>query len=636
MLLAASRIDSANSNKQAVMSFFDELKRRNVFRVGVAYVIIAWLIAQVTELALDSFAAPDWVMKTILFLLVIGFPLALLFSWAFELTPEGIKLDKNVDRSESSTPKTGQKLDRIIIAVLLIAVVALLTDRFVLQQNEQEAAAVQESDESSTVTVTEKSVAVLPFRAMSNGTDDEYFADGLTDEILNSLAQLPELQVTARTSAFYFKGKDLPITEIASTLGVAHIVEGSVRRDGQRLRITAQLNRAADGFHLWSDTYDRTAEDVFAVQTDIAEKVASALEVVLDDGRRAQMRAAGVRDTQAFIAYQKGLELYALAHPNEQQQALLAQANVFFEQAIERVPDFSDAHHFHSDYYSHVLQDIAAGRQIDGFSDDDIVAARAAQQTDLNAAVKYARDNGRRLNADFDRALLTGNWQGLSASIDRVLDKSGCTRPLWLHAIGLPYDRTEGVRMFFRNQIDCDPLQYYGWVWEANALIWLGEFDAAAEVALVGLEFVPQERLRWGLVKALIAAGSYAEAEAMIERDLRSEVTTLSTRIMLATARGELAAASALLATFRAKFGIGSENASHFHTWLGDREVANRMAAEIDARPFGHMILSLAINNCFCGSPFDLEVTPRFAHMLEDAALPWPPTSPIKWPLKNW
>ncbi len=190
--------------------------------------------------------------------------------------------------------------------------------------------------------------------------------------------------------------------------------------------------------------------------------------------------------------------------------------------------------------------------------------------------------------------------------------------------------------MFFRNQINCDPLQYYGWVWEANALIWLGEFDAAADVALVGLEIVPQERLRWGLVKALVAAGRHAEAEAIIERDLRSEVTTLSTRIMLATARGELAAASALLATFRAKFGTGSENAIHFHAWLGDREVANRMAAEIDARPFGHMILSLAINNCFCGSPFDLEVTPKFAHMLEDAALPWPPATPIKWPLKNW
>jgi TolB-like protein len=629
-------MDSANRNKQAVMSFFDELKRRSVFRVGVAYVIIAWLIAQVTELALDSFAAPDWVMKTILYLLVIGFPLALLFSWAFELTPEGIKLDKNVDRSESTTPRTGQKLDRIIIAVLLIAVVALLTDRFVLQQNEQEAATVQESGESPAVTVTEKSVAVLPFRAMSNGTDDEYFADGLTEEILNSLAQLPELQVTARTSAFYFKGKDLPITEIATTLGVAHIVEGSVRRDGQRLRITAQLNRAADGFHLWSDTYDRTAEDVFAVQTDIAEKVASALEVVLDDDRRAQMRAAGVRDPQAFIAHQKGLELYALAHPNEQQQALLKQANAFFEQAIERVPDFSDAHHFHSDYYSHVLLDIAAGRQIDGFSDDDIVAARAAQQTDLDAAVKYARDHGRRLNAEFDRALLTGNWQGLSASIDRVLDKPGCTRPLWLHAIALPYDKTEGVRMFFRRQIDCDPLQYYGWVWEANALIWLGKFDAAVDVALAGLEFVPQERLRWGLARALIAAERDAEAEAIIERDLRSEVTTLSTRIMLATARGDLAAARTLLATFRTKFGTGSENAIHFHAWLGDRDTANQMAAEVDARPFGHMILSLAINNCFCGSPFDLEVTPNFAHMLEDAGLPWPPASPIKWPLKNW
>ena len=618
------------------MSFIQELKRRNVFRVGVAYVIVAWLTAQVADLALDSFAAPDWVIKAVLLLLLIGLPLALMLAWAFELTPEGIKLDKDVDRSGSITPGTGRRLDRLIIVVLLIAVVVLLTDRFVLRRDGQDAAMMKESGNPGAAAVTKKSVAVLPFRAMSNGPDDEYFADGLTEEILNSLAQLPELQVTARTSAFYFKGKDLPVPEIANTLGVAHVVEGSVRRDGKRLRITAQLNRAADGFHLWSETYDRNAEDTFAVQIDIAENVASALDVVLDDGRRARMRAVGVRDPQAFIAYQKGLELYALAHPNDKQLALLAQANAFFEQAIERVPDFSDAHHRHSDYYTHMLLDIAAGRQIDGVSDQDIVAARAALQTDLNATVKYARDDGRRLNAEFDRALLTGDWQGLSASIDRLLDKSSCTRSLWLQTTALPYDKTEQVRLFFRRQIDCDPLQFFGWVWEANALIWLGEFDAAVETAMVGLETVPQERLRSSLVRALVAAGRHTEAEAIIERDLRTEVAASSNRIMLATARGDLATARTLLAAFRANFGTGSEDAIHFLAWLGDRELANQIAAEVDARPFGHMILELAINNCYCGPPFDLEVTPNFALMLEDAALPWPPDSPIEWPLKNW
>ncbi len=606
------------------MSFFDELKRRNVFRVGVAYVIAAWLLLQLADVVLNNIEAPTWVFQAILLLLVIGFLLAVILAWAFELTPEGIKLEKDVDRSESITHCVGRKLDFTIIGVLAIAVVYFVAERIFW------------ASDRATETQVNVSIAVLPFVAMSSGEDDGYFADGLTEEILNTLAQLPELQVTARTSAFYFKGKDQPIPEIANILGVSHVVEGSVRRDGQRLRITAQLNRAADGFHLWSETYNRTAEDTFAVQMDIAENIAAALDVVLDDGRRAQMRAVGVGDPQAFIAYQKGLELYALAHPNEKQLALLAQANTFFEQAIKRVPDFSDAHHRHSDYYTHLLLDIAAGRQIDGVSDEDIVVARAALQTDLNAAVKYARDDGRRLNAEFDRALLTGDWQGLSASIDRVLDKFGCTRPLWLQTTALPYDKTEEVRLFFRRQIDCDPLQFFGWVWEANALIWLGEFDAAVEAASVGLEAVPQERLRLSLVRALVAAGRHAEAEAIIERDLRSEVARLNTRITLATARGDLATARTMLANFRANFGSGSENAIHFHAWLGDRDVANRIAAEVDARPFGHMILALAINNCYCGAPFDLEMTPNFARMLEDAALPWPPASPIKWPLKSW
>ncbi len=219
-----------------------------------------------------------------------------LYAWRMKYGPEGIKLEKDVDRSESVTPIThisGRKLDFIVIGVLAVALILFAVDKFVLQQ---EAATVQESGEPPTAPITEKSVAVLPFRAISNGPDDEYFADGRTEEILNSLTQLPELLVTARTSAFYFKGKDLPIPEIASTLGVAHVVEGSVRRDGERLRVTAQLIRAMDGFHLWSETYDRTMEDSFAVQTDIAERVAAALNVILDDDRRAKMRAVGVRD----------------------------------------------------------------------------------------------------------------------------------------------------------------------------------------------------------------------------------------------------------------------------------------------------------------------------------------------------
>jgi len=253
---------------------FEELKRRNVFRVAIAYLAVAWLILQAADIVLDNIAAPAWLMQAIMLFIIIGFPIALIFAWAFEMTPDGIKKEAEVDRSHSITDRTGKKLDRIVIAVLGVAVVSLLVDKFILDDN------------PAAIVTTDKSVAVLPFVAMSRGPDDEYFADGLTEEILNSLTRLPQLLVTARTSAFHFKGQDIPIPEIAATLGVAHVVEGSVRRDGGRLRVTAQLIRAQDGFHVWSESYDRSADDTFGVQTDIAEKIATALDIVMDDDQR--------------------------------------------------------------------------------------------------------------------------------------------------------------------------------------------------------------------------------------------------------------------------------------------------------------------------------------------------------------
>ncbi len=262
------------------MTFFHELKRRNVFRVGVAYLLAAWVLLQIVDLVLDVISAPEWILQVFALAAAIGLPTVLIFAWAFELTPEGLKRESQVDRSSSITPQTGRKLDRAIIVLLVLTVAALLTDRYLnLERRSDESVVEQTVEEPATgstptadQTVTQRSVAVLPFLALSSGADDEYFADGLTEEILNALSQLPELLVTARTSAFHFKGQDLPVQEIAGQLGVRHIVEGSVRRAGERLRVTAQLVRAEDGFHLWSENYDSTAADTIAVQEDIARR----------------------------------------------------------------------------------------------------------------------------------------------------------------------------------------------------------------------------------------------------------------------------------------------------------------------------------------------------------------------------
>jgi TolB-like protein len=246
-------------------NLLDELKRRNVVRVGAAYLIVAWVLAQIADLGLENFGAPEWVIKTILFLLVLGFPLALFFAWAFELTPEGLKREKDVDRSKSITPLKDRKLDFFIIdrkldffiiGALLVALGYFVWERQSLVDEVESAMTpvATEAEDTSAPPRNERSIAVLPFVNMSSDPEQEWFADGLTEELLNALARAPDLLVAARTSSFKFKGTTEDIPTIAKALGVAHILEGSVRRGRDRLRVTAQLVRASDGFHLWSQT----------------------------------------------------------------------------------------------------------------------------------------------------------------------------------------------------------------------------------------------------------------------------------------------------------------------------------------------------------------------------------------------
>ena len=253
-------------------SVFTELKRRNVYRAAALYAASAWLLVQIATQVFPFFDFPTWWVRLIVVAAIIGFPFVVLFAWFYEITPEGLKLESTLDRSESITHHTGKKLDRWIIATLGLAVVLLLADRFVLHKD---AIAIVAPS------VPEKSIAVLPFVDMSADKDQEYMSDGLAEELLNLLAQIPALQVTSRTSAFAFKGKSVAISDIARQLNVAHVLEGSVRKSGNRLRITAQLIDARTDTHLWSETYDRTLEDIFSVQDEIAATVVARLKIEL-------------------------------------------------------------------------------------------------------------------------------------------------------------------------------------------------------------------------------------------------------------------------------------------------------------------------------------------------------------------
>ena len=328
------------------MGVLKELQRRNVFRVAVGYIVSSWLLLQVADLVLENIAAPDWVIQTIMLVLALGFPVVVFFSWAYEVTPEGIKRESEVDRSESVTHVTGQKIDRAITIALILAVGYFAIDKYVLPSQKtsdtSDAAANVENQAPFTEPVapdTDRSIAVLPFVNMSGDPNNEYFSDGLSETLLHMLAQVPELKVSARTSSFAFKNHDQDIRSIAISLGVAHILEGSVQRAGGRVRITAQLIRAEDGFHVWSENYDRTLEDVFGIQDEIAQLVSTSLTTsLLGPGEGRSIEGVGTTSIAAYDLYLKALSIQA-----KSTHSALKDAEALLKEALAIDTDFLNA-----------------------------------------------------------------------------------------------------------------------------------------------------------------------------------------------------------------------------------------------------------------------------------------------------
>jgi len=296
------------------MSFFNELKRRNVVKVAAAYIIVGWLIMQAGEVMSPALHLPEWVNSTLAFFLILGFPLAMVIAWAFEMTPEGLKKEKDIDRSQPLAITYGRKLNYTITALLAVALTYFVWEsRFQMEpepfSQEPTAQTVNPGNEQKVPTpVTQddgpdsNTIAVLPFINMSSDPEQEYFSDGITEEVLNLLVKIPELKVTSRTSVFSFKGQNVDIPTVAAKLGVAHILEGSVRKAGNRVRITTQLIEAGNDVHLWSETYERQLDDIFAIQDEIAREVVKALKIQL----LGEVPSAASTNTEAYKLYLRG------------------------------------------------------------------------------------------------------------------------------------------------------------------------------------------------------------------------------------------------------------------------------------------------------------------------------------------
>lgn len=282
------------------MSLVTELQRRNVLRVTAAYLVVGWLLTEVLTTILPTLGAPDWAAKMVILCFAFGFIPAVILSWVYELTPDGIKKEAGMDRDDAKAHVAIGKLDYLTIVGVVLAVVFIAF---------LGASQSTENSDSPVATVSPDSVAVLPFVNMSRDEDNDYFSDGLTETLLHMLAQIPGLQVAARTSSFAFKGKNMDIREIADALQVAHILEGSVQQSGSQIRITAQLIRASDGYHVWSESFDRDSDDIFGIQDEIASKVGSALSAsLLGSGGESAVVGVDTGSPDAYDIYLQALQ----------------------------------------------------------------------------------------------------------------------------------------------------------------------------------------------------------------------------------------------------------------------------------------------------------------------------------------
>ncbi len=457
--------------------FWSELTRRNVVKVGIAYGAVGWVVVQIAAVLFPLFGAPTWILKVVTTLVILGFPLALVFAWAFELTPQGLMRSVDVPRDVSTTRHTGRKLDFLIIGVLAVAVAIFAFDRFV--QDETPGARPTPAPDASgeparpAAVGARDSIAVLPFVNMSNDPDQEYFSDGIAEELLNALARVKALKVAARTSAFSFKGKDVDLREVGRKLNVATVLEGSVRKSGDRLRITAQLIDVETGYHLWSETYDRELTDIFTIQDDITSRIVSALQVHLEAGAESP---APTRHIDPEV-YQ--LVLRGRFHWNQRSPEGFAKAAELLQEATRRDPEYAPAYTGLADVY---LSQYDYGLLP---WEESTVKARAAATKALEL------DNASAAAHTSLAHILLHEWEWQSAE------------------------------QHFRRAIELDPSYILAQHWYALCLTALGRADEAVKAMQRAQQLDPLSiRINVDLGMAFLAAGMHDKAIAQEGRAL--------------------------------------------------------------------------------------------------------------------
>ena len=518
-------------------SFFSELKRRNVYKVAVAYAVVSWLLIQAASILLPTFEAPAWVMKVLVAFLVLGFPTALIFSWAFEITPEGIKPESEVAPSESITPKTGR---RIVAITVVLAVIA--AGLFIFQFMRARSTSLS----TSVPTITGKSIAVLPLVNTSGDPSNEYFSDGLSEELIAVLAKIPELKVIGRSSSFFFKGKPGDSSTIGQKLGVAHLIEGSVRKQGDRVRIVAELISASDGRSLWSETYDRELKDVFAVQAEIAKSVAEQMKVKLL-GETVRSDAAGSSENPAAHNAVLKSDFYF----QQQSAESVRQAITFLQEAVRLDPNYALAYAKLSNAWRQYAASFATG------TSDDLTRAYDNARRAADKAITLAPNLVEAQMAVGSLALIPGlEFPAAEKNFRRVLQLSpsnaAAKNSLSLALMG--QGRLTEAEQACRETLSLDPLLTSSWYNIGRVVAATGRYNEAEEFFRKGIEIQPQaSRFHSYLVILDILqdrpAKAVADAQGESEGFWRDYATTLAQQ-----ATNDRSAADTALKTFVARY----------------------------------------------------------------------------------
>ena len=563
------------------MSLFQELKRRNVFRLAIAYLASAWVLVQIADLLIPIYGMSDDALRTITNLLAVGFIPALLLTWFFQFTPEGLKRDSKLDAAARLAPRSASTLDKIFLLVLVVAVGFFALDKFVLDPA-RDKVKIEEAEEQARSDALigsygEKSIAVMAFVNLSSDPEQEYFSDGIAEEMLNLLAKIPELRVISRSSAFSLKGQNLSMPEIAERLNVAHILEGSVRKAGNQIRITAQLIDGRTDTHLWSDTYDRPLDDIFGIQDEVAAKVVRELRVTLIG----EMPKAIPMDIRAYALYLEARQITTVVRREEYPKAL-----ELLDQALAIEPEYIEA----------MIQQVMIYTGFANIAENDAQYQEAMRQKDdaLQRALAVDPDNPAAKSFLAWQELFDDNLVTAARLAEEAADVDPYNSAVLLIVGVIATDLRRydlAIRVLEYNAAR-DPLDYWTHVNLAWAYFESRRFDDALRHYELARSVAPglawQSDLKIGLVK--LAAGDAAGAletfelnRELVEKDPGYRALGIAMASHdLGRHRESEAALQELLDIEGAEWPVGLARA---YAWIGDPDEAFRylrLAAEQD------------------------------------------------------